>query len=97
MTGSPRLAALRAALASAVVAALATAPRVAEACYVCMSGRDDETRWAFIWTTGFLTVLPLGLLGGGFWWLRRRLRQLEQQQGDALPAAADEPAASASR
>ncbi len=54
------------------------APRVAHACSVCGAGRDDETRAAFLITTGFLTVLPLLLVGGVVWWLRRRARELEE-------------------
>ena len=54
------------------------APRVAHACSVCGAGRDDETRTAFLITTGFLTVLPLLLVGGVAWWLRRRARELEE-------------------
>ena len=42
---------LRLAFASASAALLAGAPRAAEACAVCMSGRDDETRNAFLGTT----------------------------------------------
>ena len=38
-------------------------PGTATACSVCMSGREDENQLAFILTTVFLTVLPLGLIG----------------------------------
>jgi hypothetical protein len=68
-----------------VVALLLTAPRVAEACYVCSSGRDDETRAAFLITTVFLSVLPLAMVGGGVWWLRRRFRQLEREGARTAP------------
>ncbi len=68
------------AYAGALVALLVLAPRIALACPVCMAGRDDETRAAFILTTLFLTVLPLALIGGFVWWLTRRARTLEQQR-----------------
>ena len=48
---------------------------VAWACPVCFSAKNDENRIAFIVTTAFLTFLPLSLIGGGVWWLRRRARQ----------------------
>ena len=61
-----------------VAAAVVLSPRVALACSVCSAGRDDETRAAFIATTGFMTLLPLVLIGGLVWWLRRRARELER-------------------
>lgn len=59
-------------LAAAGAALFAAAPRVALACSVCSAGRDDETRVAFLATTGLLTALPFVLVGGLVWWLRRR-------------------------
>ncbi len=82
----PRVRALAATLA---VASLAAAPRVAEACSVCMSGRDDETRTAFIVTTAFMTFLPLTLGTAIFLWLRRRYRAMEREEAeDARDAGA---------
>ncbi|MDX1648258.1 MAG: hypothetical protein R3263_00255 [Myxococcota bacterium] len=66
--------------AGAVAAALVAAPRAAEACAVCFSGRTDETRIAFILTTAFLTVMPFVLIGAAAVWLRRRLREHEAAQ-----------------
>jgi hypothetical protein len=60
------------------VALVLWAPDTAEACAVCGAGRDDETRTAFIGTTALLSVLPLALVGGFAWWLRRRLRALDE-------------------
>ena len=74
------------ACAGVLVALLVLAPRIALACPVCMGGRDDATRAAFLLTTLFLTVLPLILIGGVVWWLTRRARTLEQQRsGGASP------------
>jgi len=57
----------------AVAAALALAPGEAWACPVCFD-RDDEARVAFLATTGLLTLLPLGMVGGAVMWVRRRGR-----------------------
>lgn len=67
------------------IALAVLAPRAAGACSVCMTGRDDETRAAFLATTALLSVLPLALIGGFVWWLRRRARALSQ----AAPRADD--------
>ncbi len=66
--------------AATVIALVATAvfPDVAHACPVCFD-RDDEARLAFLATTGLLTVLPLGLVAGTGWWLRKRVREVEAQ------------------
>jgi hypothetical protein len=61
--------------AALLVAAAQAAPRAAAACAVCSSGREDETRFAFLWTTAFLSALPLGMVAGIALWLRRRLRE----------------------
>lgn len=80
---APRLAAC---LAAAWATLLVLAPRVVLACSVCSAGRDDETRAAFIATTGLLTVLPLAMVGGLIWWLRRRARELDRAEEFALSA-----------
>jgi hypothetical protein len=54
-------------------------PSVAQACAVCFSGRSDEQREAFLITTGFLTFLPLILLGFAVWVLIRRVRRIETE------------------
>jgi hypothetical protein len=77
---------LRAAL---LVAAALAAPRAAAACAVCSAGREDETRVAFLWTTVFLSVLPLLMAGGIALWLRRRVREhARAEAGGAAPAEA---------
>lgn len=64
-------------------------PEAASACAACTGGQTEETRYAFLWTTGFLSVLPLGMLGGVVWWLRRRARELAAREAvDAAFAAA---------
>ena len=73
--------------AAALALLLVAAPRLAEACAVCMSGREDENQLAFILTTIFLSVLPPACIGGAIYWLVRRARQAEADE-----AARREPA-----
>lgn len=51
--------------------AATTWPGAASACAVCFNATEDN-RWAFIGTTAFLTLLPLAMIGGTLFWLRRR-------------------------
>jgi hypothetical protein len=51
----------------------------AVACPVCFSPKNEENRTAFVLMTGFLTALPLGLVGSGVWWYRRRMKQFEKR------------------
>jgi len=86
-----------------IATAVSLVPRLAAACAVCFTGRSDETRVAFLATTGLLTALPLLLIGSLVWWLRRRTRQIRDEYDEALPSiegmppsgrlpsAADEP------
>lgn len=45
-------------------------PAAAHACAVC-GALNDRNRAAFFGTTILLSLLPLGMIGGGVWWLRR--------------------------
>jgi cbb3-type cytochrome oxidase subunit 3 len=40
-----------------------------------MSGREDDTQRAFLAGTLLLSTLPLALIGGIAWWIRRRGRE----------------------
>lgn len=53
-------------------------PGVASACSVCFDA-NEETRWAFIATTVFLSALPLALLFGVGAWLRRKVLDTERR------------------
>jgi len=90
----------------ALVAAISTAvllvPQLAAACAVCFTGRADETRIAFLATTGLLSALPILLIGSLVWWLRRRAHQIrdEHERASAIvdgtlrgPSPLDEPIA----
>jgi hypothetical protein len=59
------------ALALGLVAAL---PDVAYACALCMEASADGGR-AFVATTAFLSLLPLGMVGGAGLWLRSKSRR----------------------
>jgi hypothetical protein len=50
-------------------------PDVAHACPVCFDPRD-ENRVAFLATTVFMSLFPLGMVGGLGLWLRKRAREL---------------------
>ena len=82
---------VRRAFAPAFVAVALAAPRLAEACSVCMSGREDENKLAFILTTIFLTVTPLGLIGGAILYIRSYVRRAEQATERRDPAHRSEP------
>ncbi|MBW2723494.1 MAG: hypothetical protein JRE71_03830 [Deltaproteobacteria bacterium] len=51
-----------------------------------MTGRDDETRFAFVIMTAFMTVMPFVLAGWVFYWIRGHVRQLEAMHERAREA-----------
>ena len=67
-----------------MVTGIAWAADVARACPSCASPLE-ENRQAFVDTTIFLTVLPLFMIGGFIWWLRRRARQIETPTEPIIP------------
>jgi hypothetical protein len=60
---------------------LALLPDVAAACPVCFDARD-ENRQAFLATTVFLSLFPLGMVAGVGMWIRKRSREIGQDQED---------------
>ncbi|MBW2243834.1 MAG: hypothetical protein JRH01_17785 [Deltaproteobacteria bacterium] len=70
-------------------AALVWLPRTGQACAVCMGGREEESRQAFILATAFMTFLPMLLAGLAIWWLVRRM--LEQERLEEAARATDDP------
>ena len=70
---------------AAVVAAL---PRAAEACAVCLSGREDDNQRAFLAGTILLSTLPVALIGGIAWYIRRRAREIAAREAAAHEGAA---------
>ena len=71
-----------------VMLALADA---ALACAVCNGGEDLRTRDSYLNATIFMSVMPLGVIGGGLWYLRRRARALASAGDPVLadPVLAD--------
>jgi membrane protein DedA with SNARE-associated domain len=65
----------RVTLAAAVVA-VTWAADLAYACPSCASPLE-ENRQAFVDTTVFLTIVPLVMIGGFIWWLRRKIREMD--------------------
>jgi ABC-type spermidine/putrescine transport system permease subunit II len=70
---------MKLALAVMISTAFLLAPRLAAACAVCFTGRADETRIAFLVTTGLLSALPILMIGSLVWWLRRRAHQIRDE------------------
>jgi len=60
---------------------LALLPDVAAACPVCFDARD-ENRQAFLATTVFLSLFPLGMVTGVGMWIRKRSREIGPDQED---------------
>jgi len=74
-------------IAALVLLLITVTPQLAHACSVCFEA-NDKNRAAFFATTVFLSLLPLGMIGGMYLWLRRRaheLRDLAASDGDFLP------------
>ena len=67
-----------------MVVAAASAPRLASACPSCASPLE-ENRQAFVDTTIFLTVVPLVMIGGLIWWLRKKVRERDEQPEIQVP------------
>jgi hypothetical protein len=64
------------------LAALLALPDAVHACPVCFDS-SDENRQAFLVTAAFLTLLPLGMVGGVGLWLRKRAREVGRDPGEA--------------
>ena len=69
-----------------MVIAAAWTPSLVSACPSCTSPLE-ENRQAFVDTTIFLTVVPLMMIGGLIWWLRRKVREREEQPEIQVPEA----------
>lgn len=59
--------------AAAVLALFALlAPSLALACPVCTQAASDRNAKAFNASTALLSFLPLTMIGGSIWWLRKK-------------------------
>lgn len=61
--------------------ALVLLPGAAHACSVCFQSQSGATRVAFIASTAFMTFLPLAVVGGVAFWVRRRFVRAEIEAG----------------
>jgi len=61
----------------ALLAAWLLLPEAAHACAVCFDA-SEENRRAFLATTAFLSILPLGMVAGAGAWLRKRVRAADE-------------------
>ena len=52
----------------------------ADACPVCFNAKE-ETRWAFYFSTAFLSLLPLSIVGGVILWIRSRFKRFQTENG----------------
>lgn len=69
----------------AVVAAailVALLPEAVSACPVCFDS-SEENRMAFLGTTIFLSLLPLGMVAGAGLWIRKRARERDDGGADS--------------
>ena len=67
---------------------LAVLPDVAHACPVCFDPRD-QSNGTFLASTAFLSLFPLGMVGGVGLWLRKRLRDVGEDD-DAESSSTEE-------
>lgn len=63
----------------ALAIAVATPPRLAAACAVCLGGTGGGTQRAFAIGSLFLSVLPLAVIGGAILYLRHRAKAVERE------------------
>ena len=64
------------------LALVALLPEAAWACPVCFDS-SDENRQAFLATTAFLSLLPLGMVAGAGLYVRKRSREIEESVSDS--------------
>jgi len=70
--------------ASALLLSAAWAADLAYACPSCASPLE-ENRQAFVDTTIFLTLVPLTMMAGFIWWVRRRIRAMDETPQIPVP------------
>ncbi len=70
-----------------VIALLSLAPH---ALMAAQQEQGFDSKLAFILTTAFMTLLPLGIAGGVFLWLRKRVREMRQEELEDLATSPHE-------
>jgi hypothetical protein len=73
---------------AAILALTLLAPRVSDACAVCVSARDDGTQLGFLLGTLIMTPLPFIVVGSivFFLWRRSRSATLEVSRSSSSPS-----------
>ncbi len=79
-----------------LVLALLALSQSAFACPMCFAPKNAENLDAFMLMTGFMSLLPLGLIGAGIFWLKRHFREFERRSRAARRLARDASRAAAS-
>lgn len=74
----------------AAAALLVVLPETVAACPVCFSA-TEENRLAFLGTTVFLSLLPLGMVAGAGLWIRRRSKERDEQDDGPAGQRRSEP------
>ncbi|MCG6986656.1 MAG: hypothetical protein LJF06_00500 [Gemmatimonadetes bacterium] len=72
-----------------VLLLLAFVPGVAHACAVCFDPRD-KSNGTFLLSTAFLSLVPVGILGSMGMWLRKRLRDVKDDEEDEGDRASED-------
>ena len=72
-----------------VLVLIAVVPDVAHACPVCFDPRDQSNN-TFLASTAFLSLFPLGMLGGVGIWLRKRVQQIQGDEGESEGTSPEE-------
>lgn len=67
----------------AAAALLVVLPEAVAACPVCFSA-TEENRLAFLGTTVFLSLLPLGMVAGAGLWIRRRSKERDEREDGSV-------------
>ncbi len=65
-------------------------PALASACAVCTGGENEDSAFAFILMTVFMSCLPLVLIGTIAWFLRRAFREREAKAQQRLAGLSPE-------
>lgn len=71
-----------------VLALLSLAPH---ALMAAQQEQGFDSKLAFILTTAFMTLLPLAIAGGVFFWIRKRLREMREEELEDRVTAPAEP------
>lgn len=69
------------AMIGVAVVLFAVFPEGVAACPVCFDS-SDENRMAFIATTAFLSLMPLGMVAGAGLWIRKKVKDRGEEPFD---------------